>query len=174
VPFSEALPGQSLYFVNYRGFGGSTGTPTEAALFADALSVFDQIHRDHTRIAVIGRSLGSGVAAYVATKRPVSKLVLVTPYDSIERVAQAQYRWFPIFLILKDRFDTLSRVRKIAAPTLILIAENDDVIPRERTDRLVAAFSPNQLKVKLLRGAAHNLEDGTQSYLDAMREFLGN
>lgn len=174
APFSQALLRQSLYFVNYRGFGGSTGTPTEAALFADALSVFDQIHKDHARVAVIGRSLGSGVAAYVATKRPVSRLVLVTPYDSIERVAQGQYRWFPIFLILKDRFDTVSRVRKISSPTLIVIAENDDVIPRERTDRLIAAFPPGQLQVKLLHGVTHDLEDATQNYLGTMREYLQN
>lgn len=173
-PFAHALPDQSLYFVNYRGFGGSTGTPTEAALFADALSVFDQIHKDHERVAVIGRSLGSGVAAYIATKRRVSKLLLVTPYDSIERVAQGQYRWFPIFLILKDRFDTLSRVQKISAPTLVLIAEKDEMIPRERTDRLIAAFPPNQVQVKLLAGATHNLEDETESYLAAIGEFLAH
>ena len=174
VPFSQGLPDQSLYFVNYRGFGGSTGRPTEAALFADALAVFDQVQRDHARVALIGRSLGSGVAAYVATKRPVSKLLLITPYDSIVRVAQSEYRWFPIFLILKDRFDTLSRVSGISAPTLILIAENDAVIPRKRTDRLIAAFPPGQLQVQLLAGATHDLEDGTQSYLGAMREFLAN
>jgi pimeloyl-ACP methyl ester carboxylesterase len=174
VPFSEALPDHSLYFVNYRGYGGSTGKPTESALFEDALSVFDQVSKNHSRIAVIGRSLGSGVAAYVATERPVAKLILVTPYDSIERVAQGHYRWFPIFLLLKDRFDTLSRVGRISAPTLVLIAERDELIPRARTDTLVAAFPPGQVQVKLLAGATHNLEDGTENYLAALRSFLAS
>jgi uncharacterized protein len=174
VPFSQALPKHALYFVNYRGYGGSTGSPTEAALFADAVSIYDHVHRDHLRIAVVGRSLGSGVAAYLATQRPVDKLVLVTPYDSIERVAQGHYRWFPIFLILKDRFDSLSRVSKISAPTLVLIAELDEVIPRARTDALIAAFAPGQVQVKLLPDANHNLEDEAPNYLGAIRGFLKN
>jgi pimeloyl-ACP methyl ester carboxylesterase len=170
--FAHAFPNRSLYFVNYRGYGGSTGTPTQAALFADALVVFDAVHKGHERIAVIGRSLGSGVAAYLATQRPVERLVLVTPYDSIERVAQGHYRWFPIFLLLRDRFDSLSRVSKISAPTLVLIAEFDEVIPRARADALVAAFPPAQVQVRLIAGATHNLEDETQNYLDAIRVFL--
>jgi pimeloyl-ACP methyl ester carboxylesterase len=174
VPFARALPERSLYFVNYRGYGGSTGTPTEAALLADALSVFDHVHRDHSRIAIIGRSLGSGVATYLATERPVDRLVLVTPYDSIARVAQGHYRWFPIFLILKDRFDSLSRVPRISAPTLVLIAQLDEVIPRPRTDALVAAFPPAQVRVQILPGVAHNLEDETQSFREAIRDFLAN
>lgn len=172
VPFSRALPDHSLYFVNYRGYGGSTGTPTEAALFADALSVYDHIRPNHSRIAIVGRSLGSGVAAYLAAERPIDKLVLVTPYDSIARVAQSHYRWFPVFLIVTDRFDSLSRVPRISAPTLVLIAEVDEVIPRARTDALVAAFPPAQVRVKILPGVSHNLEDETRSYLDAIRDFL--
>jgi uncharacterized protein len=172
VPFSIALPNHSLYFVNYRGYGGSTGTATEAALFADAVSVFDRVHSHHARIAIVGRSLGSGVAAYLATERPVQRLVLVTPYDSIASVAQWHYRWVPIFLILKDRFDSLGRVARIRAPTLVLIAELDEVIPRVRTDALVAAFPPGQVQVRLLPGASHNLEDETQTYLEAIRDFL--
>ena len=171
-PFSQVITGPSLYFVNYRGYGGSTGRPTEKALFADSLVVFDRVRRDHARVEVIGRSLGSGVAAYLATQRPVDRLVLVTPYDSIARVAQGHYRWFPIFLLLKDRFDTLSRVATIAAPTLVIIAEDDEVIPRPRTDALIAAFPPGQVQVKLLPGVTHNLEDETQSYLEVMRDFF--
>jgi pimeloyl-ACP methyl ester carboxylesterase len=172
LPFSQAFPDRSLYFVNYRGYGGSTGQPTEAALLDDAIAVFDQVQKNHSRIAIVGRSLGSGVAAHVAARRPVEKLILVTPYDSIERVAQGHYRWFPIFLLLKDRFDTLSRVAKIAAPTLALIAEKDEVIPRARSESLVAAFRPGQAQVKLLPGATHTLDDGTENYLEAMQAFL--
>ncbi len=172
VPFSAVITDRSLYFVNYRGYGGSTGRPTERALFADSVRIFDRVHKDHAHVSVIGRSLGSGVAAYLATQRPVERLVLVTPYDSIERVAQGQYRWFPIFLLLKDRFDTLSRVPKISAPTLVVIAKDDEIIPRPRTDNLLAAFPPAQVNVTVLSGVSHNLEDETQTYLESMRDFL--
>lgn len=170
--FAPAIADRSLYFVNYRGYGGSSGRPSERRLFSDALAVFDEVKRRHGNVAVIGRSLGSGVAGYVATQRPVEKLVLVTPYDSIERVAQGHYRWFPIFLILKDRFDTLGRVKKIAAPTMIVIAEMDEVIPRERTEALVRAFPQEQLTVEVLPGVGHDLGGDSQSYLATLRDFL--
>ena len=99
--FSALLPKQNLYFVNYRGYGGSTGSPSEAALFSDALAVYDWVHEKYPNISVIGRSLGSGVAVYLASARKVDKLVLVTPYDSIENVAKKSFPIFPISLLFE-------------------------------------------------------------------------
>jgi pimeloyl-ACP methyl ester carboxylesterase len=166
--FAAALPRHALYLVNYRGYGGSTGSPTEPALLADALAVFDHVHARHANIAVAGRSLGSGVAVHLARERPVSRLVLVTPYDSIERVAAGVYPFLPVRWLIKDRFDSASRVAGVRAPALVVIAEHDEVIPRARSDALVAAFASGQARVEIVRGAGHNDLD----YDALLAEFL--
>jgi len=82
-----AFPQQALYLLHYRGYGASSGKPSEEALFADSLALFDQLHKQYPNITVVGRSLGSGVAVHLASLRPVKRLVLVTPYDSIAAIA---------------------------------------------------------------------------------------
>ena len=96
--FAEAFPDRSLFLVNYRGYGGSTGRPSEAGLVKDALAVFDHVKRRHADVSVMGRSLGSGVAVQLASQRPVSQLVLVTAFDSLVNVARAHIRWLPVGL----------------------------------------------------------------------------
>lgn len=154
--FAAALPRHALYFVNYRGYGGSSGSPSEAALFADALAVYDHAQASHANIAVAGRSLGSGVAAYLATKRKVQRLVLVTPYDSIVNVARKRFPVFPVSLILTDKFDSASRVPDISAPTLAIVAERDEVIPRRNSDALIVRFPKSHITAEVIPGATHN------------------
>lgn len=126
--FGRAFPEHTVYLVNYRGYGGSTGKPSEAALFADAVHVHDQLAGTHDTISVVGRSLGSGVATFLAANREVDKLVLVTPFDSILRVAQARFPIFPLSVLLMDQFDSASRAHQVTADVLIVIAENDEII----------------------------------------------
>jgi pimeloyl-ACP methyl ester carboxylesterase len=171
APLAAALPGRAIYLVNYRGFGGSTGSPSEEGLFLDALAAYDRVRKSHSDLCVIGRSLGSGVAAYLASERKVEALVLVTPYDSIENVAQARYPLYPISWLLRDKFDTLARVPRIKARTLALLAENDWVIPPERSAALVAAFPQDQISVKTVPGTAHNSMASSPLYWSAIGAF---
>ena len=169
--FAERLPETSFYFVNYRGYGGSTGTPTERTLVADAIAIYDRIHERHSHISVVGRSLGSGVAVQLASKRQVARLVLVTPFDSLAKVAQVHYPWFPVGMLIRDRFDSADRAPEISAETLIIVAEEDEVIPRARTDALIAAF--HAPRVVVLKGATHNSVDLDRQYFDELAMFLG-
>jgi len=169
APFAAALPRHALYLVNYRGYGGSTGSPSEPALFTDALAVYDYVRARHPDVAVVGRSLGSGVAVHLARERPVGRLVLVTPYDSIENVAAGHYRFLPVRLLLKDRFDSASRIADVRAKTLVVIAEHDEIIPRPRSDALVAKFPAGQVRVDVVRGATHNALE----YEGLLAAFLG-
>ena len=105
-PFEALFPGTDVYLVNYRGYGGSTGSPSEAALLQDAEAVYDRVRASHAAVSVIGRSLGSGVAVHVASARDVRRMVLVTPYDSVMNVAKAQFAIFPVALLLEDTFDS--------------------------------------------------------------------
>jgi pimeloyl-ACP methyl ester carboxylesterase len=90
----------AVYLLNYRGFGGSGGSPSEEAIAEDALALFDQVYASHPQIAVVGRSLGSGVAVRLASQRPVQQLILVTPYNSLEEIAEQQYPWLPVKWLL--------------------------------------------------------------------------
>jgi len=161
----------TIYFINYRGYGESTGTPTEAGLYSDAEAIFDYVQQHHTRITVIGRSLGTGVATHLAATRDLHELILVTPFDCLAGVAQGMYPVFPVKLMMKDQYDSAESAHLITEPTLIIIAENDEVIPRSSTDRLIEQFNPDNLQIALIEGATHNdIQDYTQYYMK-MRDF---
>ena len=150
------FPGRTLYLVNYRGYGGSSGTPGGTGFYHDALALYDRLAPEHERIAVMGRSIGSAVATELASKRETEKLILITPFDSALSVAQKLYPVFPMGLIIRDRFDSAARAAEITAPVLIIAAENDEIIPPENTRSLARAFSEEQLRFELLPGTGHN------------------
>lgn len=170
--FAEAFPDRSLFLVNYRGYGGSSGRPTEAGLRADALAVFDHVRQERAEIAVMGRSLGSGVAVHLASERPVERLVLVTAYDSLVNVAREYFRWLPVGLLLRDRYDSATHAGEIEASVLIVIAGDDEIISRARSEALAAAFTPGQVHVEVVGGVGHNTLDESTAYLEAVRLFL--
>src|SRR3989338_7417387 len=89
--FSEAFPEHAIYLLHYRGYGGSTGQASEEAIRRDALAMFDRVQVEHPHTVVVGRSLGSGVAVYLASQRPAARLVLITPYDSLQEIAAGQF-----------------------------------------------------------------------------------
>jgi len=170
--FSAAFPTHSLYLVNYRGYGGSSGRPSETALFADALAVYEHVRGEHSDITVMGRSLGSGIAVQLASARPVERLVLVTAYDSLVNVARAHIRFLPIGLLMRDRYESASRAGRVKAPVLIVIAGEDEIIPRARSEALVKAFPASQVRVEVVPGVGHNTLDLSPVYLGAVRGFL--
>lgn len=152
----ETFPGQALYLLHYRGYGASTGKPSEAALFADALALFDMVQANHPQVTVIGRSLGSGVAVHVASQRPVQRLVLVTPYDSIVGIAQLQFPWFPVTRILQDKFESGVYAASVNAPTTIIAAANDEMIPRASSELLMTRFRPGVARYIDVPDTGHN------------------
>ena len=169
---SFALPDVSIYLVNYRGYGGSGGVPTEAGLYSDALFLFDELSRRHELTHVVGRSLGSGVATYVAAERVVGKLVLVTPFDSVVAVAGGHYPIYPASLMVRDRYDSINRASRIESETLLLIAEDDRVIPRVHSIQLAEALSHVSPYVEVLDAVDHNTISGHRRYFPLIRDFL--
>ncbi|WP_201800002.1 alpha/beta hydrolase [Andreprevotia sp. IGB-42] len=165
APLSVAFPGRALYLPHYRGYGGSAGNPSEAALVSDGLKLFDWVHRQHPDITLIGRSLGSGVAIQVAAQRPASKLVLVTPYDSIQRMAQQQFPWLPVSLLLADKYESWRYVAALKMPTMLIMAGDDRVIPQAHTLALWQQFPAGQATLHTLAGIGHNDIGDAPAYL---------
>lgn len=170
--FKELLPGYSIYLVNYRGYGGSSGSPSEQALFADALAVFDSISHQHGTVSVIGRSLGTGVALYLANQRPVDRVVLITPYDSIVNVAKSHYPSYPVGWFLKDRFDSIQHSQGLTQPTLVLTAANDQIIPAKNSQNLIAHLQQAPLQQVSIAASNHNDISLHAEYAAAITRFM--
>jgi uncharacterized protein len=154
--FSKAFPDHALFLLHYRGYGGSTGSPSEEANNRDAVALFKKVHAQYPEVVVMGRSLGSGVAVRLASEFPASRLILVTPYDSVEEIAASEYPYLPVKLLLLDRYDSGKYAPGITIPTTIIAAENDEEIPRASTEKLLARFGKDIASMKVIEGVGHN------------------
>lgn len=163
--FSAAFPAHAIYLLHYRGYGGSAGAPTEAGLAKDALALYDMARRKHGRVLVIGRSLGSGLAVRVASQRDVARLVLVTPYDSLQDIAADLFPWLPVRWLLIDKYESWRYAPQVRAPTLLIEAERDEVIPRASTRQLLTRFKPGTARLTVVRGTGHNDISQSPEYL---------
>jgi hypothetical protein len=165
---AAAFPGHSLYLLHYPGYGGNTGSPTEAVNRQAALALFDEVHRQHAKVTVIGRSLGSGVAIGVAAHRPVQRLVLVTPYDSIVDIAAGQFPYVPVRWIMLDKYESWRYVPQVKAPTTIVAAQFDEVIPAASSRRLFERFAPGVASYVTIASTGHNTISQSSAYLRAL------
>ncbi len=170
--FQSMFPGSAVYMLAYRGYGESEGEPTEAGIYADAIALYDSVQTKYNSISVIGRSLGSGVATYLAAHRPTHKLALITPFSSLEDIAKRKFPIFPVGLLLQDRYASVQRAKQIAAESLIIYAENDRVVPEASTRELIAGFHPGQVKVMKIADAGHNSISGFSEYKTALQQFF--
>jgi pimeloyl-ACP methyl ester carboxylesterase len=164
-----------LLLVNYRGYGESEGKPGEKELTADALAIHDYASRlpgvNPERIVAMGRSLGSGVAVQLATERLVRGVILVSPYDSLVEVGRRHYPFLPISLLLRHRFDSLSRAPRIEARLLCLVAAEDRVVPVAHSRALFSAWrGPKTWRE--IPGTDHDSIAGESEYWDSIALFL--
>jgi pimeloyl-ACP methyl ester carboxylesterase len=170
--FARVFRDATVYLMNYRGYGGSQGRPSEETLYRDALVLYDHVRGKHDHVSAIGRSIGSGIATYLAAERELARLVLITPFDSLESVASSHYPVYPMSLMLRDKYDSISRVPRIREQTLILIAGNDRIVMPFHAHELAAAFPPGQLTKVVLPGAGHNSVSSSDDYYTLIRDFL--
>ncbi|MBD9368156.1 alpha/beta hydrolase [Xanthomonas sp. XNM01] len=171
-PFAAWFEGRSVYLVAHPGYGASDGTPGEQALLGDALAVYDEVRRRHPdgRIGVVGRSLGSGVAAWVAAQREVDRLALITPFDSLAAVGQAHYPWLPVRWLASERYPSSTWLQDYAGPVLVLRAGRDTVVPPGNTDRLLAVLP--HAEVVDFPAAGHNDLSDDPRYAQALIGFF--
>ena len=173
--FGQWFGDRSVYLVAYRGYGASDGVPGEEALLTDAVAVYDQIRSRHPDgdIGVVGRSLGTGVAAWVASQRPVRKLALVTPFDSLAEVGQAHYPWLPVRWLARERYPAAQYLQDYRGEILVLRAGQDSIVPAANTDRLLWAL-PDQAPVRVVEfpGLGHVDLADDPGYGEALSGFM--
>jgi fermentation-respiration switch protein FrsA (DUF1100 family) len=136
--------GFGVLFLSYRGYGGSSGSPSEQGLLLDAVTAYDWLIAKGyaaARIVLVGESLGSGIAVALASMRKVAAVALEAPYSSMGDVAAFHYWYLPVRLLLKDRYDSFARIGRIDAPLLITHGDRDTMVPLQFGRKLFAAAS---------------------------------
>ena len=169
----ESSVGKAVYYLNYPGYGGSEGKPTQTGILKAANNLYDYVSARHSNVSLIGRSLGSGVAMDVASKHPVEKLVLISPYDSIANVAQGHYPLFPVKWLIFDQYNSIKRAKKVNADVLVFVGSEDRVVPVSHTEKLVDILEKRvSVKVELFEGYEHNNIESHQEFAPAIQRFL--
>lgn len=175
IPDAHRYSVKHLFLTNLPGYGHSTGTPSEQSFFDNALQAFDQIIKIHdlniNDVHIMGRSLGSSVASYVASQRKIKSLILITPFDSVENMAKDQYPFFPVKYLLKHKFNTEKLLDVISAPILILATDTDGLIPAKSLNNL---YLPRKNKINLIKinNTNHNSINTQASYFSSLNGFI--
>ena len=170
--------GVNIFILDYRGYGSSTGAPSEEGLYRDAEAAWQHLVRDRSippsEIIIHGRSLGGGPAAWLGERVQCGALILESTFTSIPDAATHHYPYLPVRLLAKIDFDTLSRVPRCRCPVLVMHSPDDDVIPFEQGERLFE-IAPEPKKFVELSGR-HNEghPDGEPRYLAGLSAFLAD
>lgn len=153
--------GVGIIALSYRGYGGSTGTPTEAGLHRDAAAAyaFAAAHYKPDRIVLWGHSLGTGVAVKLASEKPVAKLILEAPYSSTADVAVARFPFVPVRWLMKDQYHSDLWIGAVRAPLLIMHGGRDGVIPLRFAKRLFALAHEPKRFILYDKGRHNDLDD---------------
>ena len=154
---ADRFPFLAVYALHYRGYGESSGSPSEAAIVEDATALIDLAMSTHESVRVVGRSLGSGVAIQASVDRQIQTLTLVTPFGSIRKIASSAFPYLPVSLLIKDPYDSTEYARRVSSTVRVIVAGNDEVIPRWSTDDLIQSFGGSSaVAVDVLEGRGHN------------------
>lgn len=142
----------------YPGYGASGGTPSQAAILAQALEIFDEmrVRWPKVPIVVLGESLGTASATYLSAHRDIARLGLIAPFSSALEVAERHYRWLPVRLLMRDRFPSIEYVKQARAPLHIVHGTQDDLIPIELARKLFDTYPASDKAFTEVLGFGHN------------------
>jgi len=165
---ATAFPDRAIYALHYRGYSGSSGQPAEEAMRNDARALFHMVHDRHSDVMAVGRSLGSSLAIQLAAEGPVSRLVLIAPFESILAIASRVAPFLPMQLLLRDPWQSWRYAPRVTCPTLILAASHDEIVPMSDTTKLFEAFRSGVATLRVIDGTDHNSVSGPKEFWDAL------
>jgi pimeloyl-ACP methyl ester carboxylesterase len=166
----------SILLVNYPGYGNSDGKPNEISFFNSALKIYDNMVSrndiDTNNIVIMGRSIGTGVATFLANKRKNRGVILISPFESMANVVKDKFGFIlPVNLILRSKFDSKSYASKINSPLLCIYGTNDKIIPMRHSKSLMKYWG-GKVESHELNGFNHNNLIGSKEVWDCINEFL--
>lgn len=166
--------GIGIFMMAYRGYGGSTGRPTERDNVADGRRAFDFLVGAGVKpewIFIFGESLGTGVAVQVAAKKDAAGLILDAPYTSMLDLARLHYPYLPADMFLRDRYETRTHIERVQMPLLIVHGERDDVIPFDMGQKIFDAAPSAEKEILNFPGAGH-LDHDRHGSFDAIIAWM--
>lgn len=162
----QIAPAQDVVVFHYRGYAPSTGTPSAQALMADAVAIYDTLDG---QVTAVGFSVGSGVAAHLASQRPVKQVILATPFDSLKQVAADSMPFIPVRWLFRHEMAARNALAQYDGPITLIIADQDEVIPEARAEALITAI-PQASVIHLQAG--HNDIYNNPEFVPGLRRAL--
>ncbi len=170
--------GVDVFIIDYRGYGRSEGAPNEQATYHDAQAAYEYLtkerHIDPRRLVLYGESLGAAVAVDLAAKQPVGGVILEEPFTSVADVGQKLFPFMPLRLLVRNKYDTLSKIASINAPLLIFHSPEDEVIPYPQGRRLLAAAQEPKTFVELHGPHNEAYLTSAPAYRNGLKQFLAS
>ena len=175
IPQASMFEGWAMLLINFPGYGKSEGRPGQDSFFNAALAIYDFAAErddiDKDNIVLMGRSIGSGSAVFLAHERKVSSLVLISPFESIRAVAQSKLPFLPVNLILRHKFPSKEYAANIDVPLLAIYGAADNIIPPLHSKKL-AEYWRGEKKIVKLSSFGHNDIFDSHQLWEEIDEFL--
>ena len=163
----------NILLISWRGFSGNKGSPTEKNLYQDAKAAIKWLNEqkiENEQIILYGESLGSGVAVEIAKKNNFNGIILESPFTSIENSAKIYYPYLPVKLLLKDKYDSISKIKMINIPILIMHGKKDDVVPFAMGKELFE--KANTPKHSYFTSEDDHMMEFNSNLINAIKEFI--
>lgn len=168
--------GHSVLALDYRGYGASTGTPSEAGAYQDAAAAFDFLVEHHARdgadVIIYGRSLGGAVASWLAAHRPCAGLILESTFTRLTDVGSYRYPWLPVRLLSRNQFDSVTHMAKVDCPILVAHGGQDTTVPQAFGRALAHAAGPRAVFLDLPGGHSDAFIQGGATYYRHLDQFM--
>lgn len=168
----------NFFAINYRGYAGNSGKPTSKGILLDSDNVLLQIRErfqiPQNKLVLMGRSLGSAITSQLITSTDVVAIILITPFDSLLSLAKKRMPLLPVSLLLKHHLDTVKQAKDAKIPLLMIVAEHDQVVPYEHSQKVFDQWQHEDKKLVLIKNTGHNNVHNHTDYYGAINNFLAH